>query len=132
MALTLNKQNAVIDKYYTVYLIVIACVGWSLASYDVNLLVLALPEMSKEMAISEQMLGVLGFFVYDSQFLITLIVGYSMDRVGRKLLWMICLCGTAIFTGATYFVDSFWQLVLVRARLRAGLFRTGRVHHPGE
>ncbi|WP_158781320.1 MFS transporter [Pantoea sp. BAV 3049] len=120
MALTLNKQNAVIDKYYTVYLIVIACVGWSLASYDVNLLVLALPEMSKEMAISEQMLGVLGFFVYGSQFLITLIVGYSMDRVGRKLLWMICLCGTAIFTGATYFVDSFWQLVLVRA-LASGL-----------
>ncbi|WP_052130746.1 MFS transporter [Erwinia typographi] len=120
MSLTLNNQKSGLEKYYTVYLIVIACVGWSLASYDVNLLVLALPEMSKEFAISEQMLGVLGFFVYGSQFFITLLVGYSMDKVGRKALWMICLCGTALFTGATYFVDNFWQLVLVRA-LASGL-----------
>lgn len=108
------------DRYYTVYLIFIACIGWSLASYDVNLLVLALPDMAKELNINEQMLGVLGFFVYGAQFIITLLVGYSMDKVGRKVLWMICLCGTAVFTGMTYFVDSFWQLVLVRA-LASGL-----------
>ncbi len=115
-----GKASSLTGRYYTLYLIFIACIGWSLASYDVNLLVLALPEMTKSLNISEQALGILGFFVYGAQFIITLIVGYSMDKVGRKLLWMICLCGTAIFTGATYFVDSFWQLVLVRA-LASGL-----------
>lgn len=120
MELQILKKTSLTERSYTIYLIFIACIGWSLASYDVNLLVLALPEMSRELQISEQMLGILGFFVYGAQFLITLVVGYSMDKVGRKLLWMICLCGTALFTGATYFVDSFWQLVLVRA-LASGL-----------
>ncbi|MGK3113447.1 MFS transporter [Candidatus Pantoea formicae] len=120
MDLELVKKTPLSARYYTIYLIFIACIGWSLASYDVNLLVLALPEMSKELQISEQMLGILGFFVYGAQFIITLIVGYSMDKVGRKVLWMICLCGTALFTGATYFVENFWQLVLVRA-LASGL-----------
>ncbi len=120
MDLELAKKTPLSARYYTIYLIFIACIGWSLASYDVNLLVLALPEMSKELQISEQMLGILGFFVYGAQFIITLIVGYSMDKVGRKVLWMICLCGTALFTGATYFVENFWQLVLVRA-LASGL-----------
>ena len=120
MDLELAKKTPLSARYYTIYLIFIACIGWSLASYDVNLLVLALPEMSKELQISEKMLGILGFFVYGAQFIITLIVGYSMDKVGRKVLWMICLCGTALFTGATYFVENFWQLVLVRA-LASGL-----------
>src|SRR6202044_2639673 len=33
----------------------------------------------------------------------------------RRRIWMYCLTGTAIFTGLTYFVQDFWQLVLVRA-----------------
>jgi len=32
---------------YTVYLIAVALAGWALASYDVNLLVLALPDVAK-------------------------------------------------------------------------------------
>ena len=43
-----------------------------------------------------------------------------MDRFGRRRIWMYCLTGTAIFTGLTYFVQDFWQLVLVRA-LASGL-----------
>ena len=38
-----------------------------------------------------------------------------MDRFGRRRVWMFCLAGTAIFTGLTYFVQDFWQLVGVRA-----------------
>nr|WP_240155581.1 MFS transporter [Pantoea multigeneris] len=114
------SKSAGQERFYTIYLIIIACIGWSLASYDVNLLVLALPDIARELRINEQMLGILGTFVYGAQFIITLLVGYSMDRVGRKLLWMVCLCGTALFTGMTYFVQDFWQLVAVRA-LASGL-----------
>ena len=41
-----NSKRQVIlgpQKHYLMYLIVIALGGWTLASYDVNLLVLALP-----------------------------------------------------------------------------------------
>jgi MFS family permease len=107
-------------RNYLRYLILIALAGWSLASYDVNLLVLALPAITTSLHISEAGLGVLGFCVYGAQFLITLWAGYAMDRLGRRRIWMYCLTGTAIFTGLTYFVQNFWQLVLVRA-LASGL-----------
>ncbi|AHK70502.1 hypothetical protein AD931_01815 [Gluconobacter oxydans] len=105
---------------YIFYLIVVACAGWALASYDVNLLVLALPEIAQSLGISEYELGILGFVVYGAQFIVTLFVGYGMDRYGRKRMWMICMSGTAIFTGMTCFVHNFWELATVRA-LASGL-----------
>ncbi|MCB8875257.1 MFS transporter [Acidisoma silvae] len=112
--------EAVLGKRYIVYLVLVALAGWALASYDVNLLVLALPDIAKSLHISETGIGILGFFVYGAQFCITIFAGYSMDRFGRRRVWMICLAGTAIFTGLTYFVQDFWQLVAVRA-LASGL-----------
>lgn len=100
---------------YSLYLIAIALAGWSLASYDVNLLVLALPEISKDLHISQAGLGFLGLCVFGAQFCITLFAGYGMDTIGRRRMWMFCLAGSAIFTGLTYFVTEFWQLCLVRA-----------------
>jgi MFS family permease len=81
----------------------------------VNLLVLALPAIAHDLHVSQTGVGILGFFVYAAQFCITIFAGYGMDRFGRRRVWMICLAGTAIFTGLTYFVQDFWQLVLVRA-----------------
>lgn len=100
---------------YSIYLIAVALAGWSLASYDVNLLVLALPAIAKELNISQAGLGLLGLCVFGAQFCITLFAGYGMDTFGRRRMWMICLAGSAIFTGLTYFVNEFWQLCLVRA-----------------
>src|SRR5580704_11941761 len=100
-------------RNYLRYLILVALAGWALASYDVNLLVLALPDIAKTLHISETGIGILGFFVYGAQFCITIFAGYGMDRFGRRRVWMFCLAGTAIFTGLTYFVQDFWQLVAV-------------------
>jgi MFS family permease len=102
-------------RNYLRYLILVALAGWALASYDVNLLVLALPDIAWSLHISETGLGILGFSVYAAQFCITIWAGYAMDRFGRRRIWMFCLTGTALFTGLTYFVENFWQLVLVRA-----------------
>ena len=112
--------SAAAEGRYTLYLVLVALAGWALASYDVNLLVLALPDVARGLHISETGIGVLGFFVYAAQFCITIFAGYGMDRFGRRRVWMFCLTGTAIFTGLTYFVQNFWELVLVRA-LASGL-----------
>ncbi|HTH99506.1 MAG TPA: MFS transporter [Acidisoma sp.] len=116
----MDSTQSAPDRRYLVYLVVVALAGWALASYDVNLLVLALPDIAKGLGISETGIGVLGFFVYAAQFCITIFAGYGMDRFGRRRVWMVCLAGTAIFTGLTYFVQDFWQLVAVRA-LASGL-----------
>jgi MFS family permease len=103
------------DKRYVVYLVIIALAGWSLASYDFNLLVLTIPDIAKDLKLSSSAVGLLGFIVYAAMFAITLAVGYGMDTRGRKWMWMFCLAAAAVFTGLTFFVQNYWQLAAVRA-----------------
>lgn len=103
------------DGRYTLYLVCVALGGWALASYDLNLLVLLLPQIAKSLHLSEGEVGLLGVFVFIAQFIITLFVGYAMDQFGRRRVWMLCLSAAAIFTGLTFFVQNFWELALVRA-----------------
>ncbi len=100
---------------YTIYLVIVALGGWALASYDLNLLVLLLPQIAKGLDLSESQIGQIGIFVFLAQFVITLFVGYAMDVLGRRRVWMACLSMAAIFTGLTYFVQNFWELAVVRA-----------------
>lgn len=102
------------SRRYTIYLVVIALAGWTLASYDLNLLTLTLPNIAKSFSLSDTLVGALGFLVYAAQFVVTLFVGYGMDTLGRRRMWMICLSAAAIFTGLTYLVQNYWQLVVVR------------------
>lgn len=108
------------DRRYIVYLISIAVAGWALASYDFNLLVAALPAIAKSLSLSNAQVGLLAFIVYAAMLVISLLVGYSMDQFGRKVMWQVALIGAAIFTGLTFFVNSFLWLVVVRA-LASGL-----------
>ncbi|MBV9656084.1 MAG: MFS transporter [Acetobacteraceae bacterium] len=115
-----SDSPPLLDRHYTIYLIVIALAGWALASYDFNLLVLTFPDIAESLQLSATLVGLLGFIIYAAMFAITFFVGFGMDTLGRKWMWMFCLTGSAIFTGLTYFVQDFWQLALVRA-LASGL-----------
>jgi MFS family permease len=86
-----------------------------LASYDLNLLMLTLPDIAKSLSLSDSLVGLLGFIVFAAQFVVTLFVGYGMDTIGRRRMWMLCLSAAAVFTGLTFFVDNYWQLTVVRA-----------------
>jgi MFS family permease len=103
------------NSRYVVYLIIVALSGWGLASYDLNLLVLLLPQIAKSLNLTESQVGLLGVFVFLAQFIITLFAGYAMDQFGRRRVWMICLSLAAIFTGLTYFVQNFAELAIIRA-----------------
>ena len=103
------------DRRYVTFLVIVALSGWALASYDFNLLVVALPDISKDLHLTPSFVGLLGFIIYGAMFGITLFAGYGMDRLGRKTMWMWCLSGAALFTGLTYFVESYWQLAIIRA-----------------
>lgn len=110
---------------YLFSLVGLALAGWALASYDFNLLVVALPDISKDLDLSATLVGALGVIVYVAQFLLSLVVGSAMDRLGRKRVWQWVLIATAVFTGLTFFVQNFWQLALVRAL--AGGFATSEL-----
>ena len=115
-----NRSPEEVDRRYMIYLIVAALAGWSLASYDLNLLTLTLPDIRAGLGLSNFAVGACGFIVYAAQFTLTLFVGYGMDTMGRKWMWVLCLSGSAIFTGLTFFVHNYGELAVVRA-LASGL-----------
>ena len=84
-----ERSDAVAPTNSTAYLIVVAPAGWALASYDLNLLVLALPQISHDLHLSQTLVGLLGTIVYVAQFVLTIFVGSAMDRYGRKLVCFI-------------------------------------------
>ncbi|HEY1930591.1 MAG TPA: MFS transporter [Acetobacteraceae bacterium] len=108
-------QDSFFERHYTTYLVCVALAGWSLASYDFNLLVLTFPDISHGLHLSPTLVGFLGFIIYAAMFVITFAAGWSMDRFGRKSMWMFCLTAAAVFTGLTFFVHNYWQLAVVRA-----------------
>ena len=103
-----------VEHHYTTYLVCVALAGWSLASYDFNLLVLT-SDIAKSLHLAPTAIGFLGFIIYVAMLIITFLAGYGMDQYGRKWMWMFCLTGAAIFTGLTFFVQNYWQLAVVRA-----------------
>ncbi len=102
------------EGYYVVVLIVLGLAGQLLASYDFNLLVLTIPNITKSLHLSSTKVGALVFFIYGGEFIITMFAGYAMDRLGRKRVWQFNLVGTAVFTGLAYFVANYTELVIIR------------------
>jgi MFS family permease len=102
------------SRQYTIYLTITAMAGWALTSYDMKLLVLTIPDISRDLGLSQSQVGSLIFFVTAAQFVVALFAGYGMDTLGRKRMWMLCLTAAAVFTGMTYFVEDFWQLTVMR------------------
>jgi MFS family permease len=94
---------------------VIATIGWALASYDFNLLVVAIPTIAKSLKLSSTQVGLMAFVIYGAMMVISLGVGWAMDSWGRRRMWMLALVGAAVFTGLTFFVQNYWELVGVRA-----------------
>ena len=45
------------SRRYTVYLIIVALAGWPLVSYDLNLLVLTVPDVAQELNLSRTLVG---------------------------------------------------------------------------
>jgi hypothetical protein len=52
-----NRSPEEVSRRYTVYLIVVALVGWALASYDLNMLVLTIPDIAAELKLSSSQVG---------------------------------------------------------------------------
>ena len=53
----------------------IALSGWMLASYDFDLLVVALPDIAKDLHLTASFAGLLGFIIYAAMFSIALFAG---------------------------------------------------------
>lgn len=109
-----NMESKKLTAYH-IYLVIVALLGWALASYDFNLLVLTMPNIAQDLHLSATFVGLLAFIIYAAEFIITMFVGYGMDKVGRRWMWQFSLIFAALFTGITFFVQNYVQLAIVRA-----------------
>src|SRR5690348_5893735 len=82
--LGIAKKEERRNRRYLIYLLVIATLGWALASYDFNLLVVAIPTIAKSLKLSPSQVGLMAFVIYAAMMVISLAVGWAMDTWGRR------------------------------------------------
>lgn len=99
---------------YIVYLTAIAMAGWMLASFDFNILTPTLPLISKDLHFTTAQAGLITGVIYLGMFVMVLLYGPMIDRLGRKLMFQVVLLVSAIFTGFTFLVVNFLQFMGVR------------------
>ena len=107
-------MNETKKKGYIIYLTSIAMAGWMLASFDFNILTPTLPLISKDLKFTTADAGIITGFIYLGMFVMVLLYGPMIDRLGRKLMFQVVLTVSAIFTGFTYLVTNFLQFMGVR------------------
>jgi len=101
-------------KRYGVFLFAVALAGWALASYDYNLLVLALPNVAHALNLTSVQVGLLGTVISLVAIFVPIILGGMMDSYGRKKIWMLALLVAALSTGFTALVQNYYELAIVR------------------
>ena len=88
-------------RKYGIYLFLVALAGWALASYNYNLLTVAFPSVSSALHLTDVQVGETGTLISLVAIFVPIAVGYWMDSRGRKIMWMLVLAISAIFTGLT-------------------------------
>ncbi len=99
---------------YKWFLFVVALLGWSMASMDLNLYSISLPLIMQTYHISVALTGILTALIFLGSAAVVWIVGPFLDTFGRKTVWQYSLLTMAIFTGFTIFATTFVILAIVR------------------
>ncbi len=99
---------------YKWFLFVVALLGWSMASMDLNLYSISLPLIMQTYHISVALTGILTALIFLGSTAVVWIVGPFLDTFGRKTVWQYSLLTMAIFTGFTIFATTFVILAIVR------------------
>ncbi|MEM3808306.1 MAG: MFS transporter [Candidatus Micrarchaeaceae archaeon] len=115
----IEKQKS---TFYRVYLIVVAMLGWGMASMNFNILTSTLPAIRASLHFSVADAGLLTTIIYIGMFLVSLGFGPLIDRFGRKLTFQVTLLISSIFTGLTSITTSFGTFALTRFVADGGSF----------
>ena len=110
------------SRFYKAYLIVIAMLGWSMASLNFNILTSTLPAIRSSLHFSVAQSGILTTIIYAGMLFVSLLFGPLIDRYGRKLTFQLTLLVSAIFTGTTSIVANFGEFAATRFIADGGAF----------
>lgn len=109
------EQKSVVNNRSAIITLILAWLGWFFDAFDSVIFSLAIPGMSKELALTGTTLGVIAWAFLVIYALGEVIFGYLSDHYGRKPLLSITIGLYAVFTGLTGFVQNGWQLLVTRS-----------------
>jgi hypothetical protein len=102
------------SRTYTTYLTIVALAGWALTSYDMNLLVLTIPDIARDLGLSQSQAGSLDLLRDRGAVRRRFVRRLRDGQHGAQAHVDAVPHAAAAFTGMTYFVTTFCQLTAMR------------------
>lgn len=99
----------------------LSAAGMFLDGFDLTVIAVALPVLTKQWAISPNLTGLIGASAVIGMLVGALILGRLTDRLGRRTMYLIDLACFVVFAIAAAFAQTVWQLVLFRFLLGLGI-----------
>lgn len=98
-----------------VYSSIVAFLAWVFSVYDYTLFGTLLPKMAQDLGWSTATSTAVATWVSVAVFLVSLLVGPMLDRLGRKPSLILTTVGAAISSGLTSLAFAAWYVIVVRA-----------------
>ncbi len=95
--------------------------GWMLDAMDVMLLSMVLPQIMAELAIKENIGGLLGLYTLGASAAGGMLFGFLADRIGRTRALIASILVYSLASGACALASTFWQLAVFRVILGLGM-----------
>lgn len=111
----MEQKEAILNNRSAIITLVLAWFGWFFDAFDAVIFSMAIPGMSKELALTGSTLGAITWAFLIIYALGEVVFGYLSDHYGRKRLLSITIGIYAVFTGLTGFVQNAWQLLITRS-----------------
>lgn len=109
-------QSKMSSTTYEWLVVVILTLAFGFEFLDRLAMAFMLPIIQPELGITNEQIGILGFVNTGFYALSAIVFGWVQDRVGGRKQWLsFWMFATFISTACCFFVDSFTELILVRA-----------------
>ncbi|WP_069160292.1 MFS transporter [Nocardia altamirensis] len=100
---------------------ILSAAGMFLDGYDITVIAVALPAVTKQWHLSALMVGALTASAVIGMFLGALVFGRLTDRLGRKKMYLFNLIGFVVFALLAACAQDAWQLLICRFLLGLAL-----------
>ncbi|MFG1796419.1 MFS transporter [Nocardia sp. NPDC049149] len=100
---------------------ILSAAGMFLDGYDITVIAVALPAVTKQWHLSALMVGALTASAVIGMFLGALVFGRLTDRLGRKKMYLFNLIGFVVFAVLAACAQDAWQLLICRFLLGLAL-----------
>ncbi len=111
----MKQKKTAVNNRSAIIILIMAWFGWFFDAFDSVIFSMAIPGMSKELALTGTTLGLIAWAFLVIYAWGEVVFGYLSDHYGRKPLLSITIGIYALFTGLTGFVQNGWQLLLTRS-----------------